>query len=721
MDNSYYKDLNEQNCYNPFDLLGWHGDAGKHAVTVYRPGLKSVTISTEKEKKVASRIGDGIFSAEFSENTGAHYHVLYRGQDGKDHDEIDPYSFPPYLSSFDIYLYKEGNLQYAYRTFGSHLQVRDEIEGTRFVLWAPNARSVSVVGDFNLWDPRKFPMQNVSGSGIWEIFIPGVGYGSYYKFALKTPEGEIEYKSDPFAFRMEKRPRTASIVSDLSHEWSDSAWIKNRSAAQSIRSPISIYEMHLGSWKRPSDGRDFYSIREIGPQIIEYVKRLGFTHIEIMPIMEHPLDESWGYQVVNYYAPTSRYGEPEDYMWFIQECHRNGIGVILDWVPAHFPADEYGLYNFDGTHLYEHADPRKGLHPDWGTRIFNLSRFEVKNYLISNAIFWVDMYHADGIRIDAVSSMLYLDYSRKEGEWVPNKYGGRENLDSIDFLSGLNDTLHESFPGVITIAEESTAWPSVTRDTRTGGLGFDFKWNMGWMHDTLDYFSHDPVHRKYHHNILTFTIWYAFSEVFILPLSHDEVVHMKGSLYAKMPGDNWQKLANLRSLLAFMFLSPGKKLLFMGSEFGQHQEWNVKSGLDWDFASSEEGSRIARLVGDLNSLYRRSGMSSKDSEPRGFEWIDFSDSVSSIISFYRHTLDGGDYVIVFNLTPVPRYGYRIGVHSTGYYREILNTDASLYGGSNMGNFGGVAAEDVSYHGKERSIVITLPPLSCVVFEIRREQ
>ncbi len=479
MDPSDYKDLNEQNCYNPFDVLGWHSDSGEHTITVYRPGLKSVKISTDKETKVASRIGDGIFSAEFSENPGAHYHVLYKGQDGKDHDEIDPFSFPPNLSSFDIYLYKEGNLQYAYRTFGSHCEIRDGIEGTRFVLWAPNARSVSVVGDFNLWDPRKFPMQNVSGSGIWEIFIPGVGYGSYYKFALKTPDGEIEYKSDPFAFRMEKRPRTASIVSDLSHEWSDSAWIKNRSAAQSIRSPISIYEMHLGSWKRPLDGRDFYSIREIGPQIIEYVKRLGFTHIEIMPLMEHPLDESWGYQVVNYYAPTSRYGEPEDYMWFIQECHRNGIGVILDWVPAHFPADEYGLYNFDGTHLYEHADPRKGLHPDWGTRIFNLSRFEVKNYLISNAIFWVDMYHADGIRIDAVSSMLYLDYSRKEGEWVPNKYGGRENLDSIDFLRGLNDTLHESFPGVITIAEESTAWPSVTRDTRTGGLGFDFKWNMG--------------------------------------------------------------------------------------------------------------------------------------------------------------------------------------------------------------------------------------------------
>ncbi|MCL4452193.1 MAG: 1,4-alpha-glucan branching protein GlgB [Candidatus Thermoplasmatota archaeon] len=716
MNPSHYRDLYEQNCFNPFDILGLHRDSIRHTITVYRPGIKNVKISAGSSTKDAYQDADGVFSAEFEEEPESHYHVIYKGEDGMDHDEIDPYSFPPELSSYDIYLYREGNLQYAYRTFGSHFHSRDGIEGTRFVVWAPNARSVSVVGDFNMWDIRKFPMQNVNGSGIWEIFIPGVGYGAFYKFALKTPDGEIEYKSDPFAFRMEKRPRTASIVSDLSHAWSDSHWIQKREDVQSIRSPISIYEMHLGSWKRPQDGRDFFTIREIGPQIIEYVKKMGFTHIEIMPLMEHPLDESWGYQVVNYFAPTSRYGEPSDYMWFIQECHRNDIGVILDWVPAHFPADEYGLYNFDGTHLYEHADPRKGLHPDWGTRIFNLSRFEVKNYLISNAIFWVDMYHADGIRIDAVSSMLYLDYSRKEGEWIPNEYGGRENLDSIAFLRGLNDTLHESFPGVITIAEESTAWPSVTRDTRTGGLGFDFKWNMGWMHDTLDYFSHDPIYRKYQHNILTFTIWYAFSESFILPLSHDEVVHLKGSLYTKMPGDNWQKLANLRSLLAFMFLSPGKKLLFMGSEFGQHEEWNVTSGLNWDTASSDDGSRISQLVGDLNSLYRRSGMSVMDSESRGFEWIDFSDSASSIISFYRHTLKGSDYVAVFNLTPVPRSGYRIGVHSPGKYNEIMNTDASIYGGSNMGNYGGVIAEDAPYHGKERSIVVTIPPLACVVFE-----
>ncbi len=720
MNSSYYKDLNEQNCFNPFDILGLHSSSGRHTITIYRPGLKDVKISTGSNVKDAYPLADGIFSAEFQEEPASHYHVMYKGDDGLDHDEIDPYSFPPELSNYDIYLFKEGNLQYAYRTFGSHFHSRDGIEGTRFVVWAPNARSVSVIGDFNMWDIRKFPMQNVNGSGIWEIFIPGIGYGSFYKFALKTPDGKIEYKSDPFAFRMEKRPRTASIVSDLSHEWSDSHWIEGREDVQSIRSPISIYEVHLGSWKRPENGRDFFTIREIGPQIIEYVKKMGFTHIEIMPLMEHPLDESWGYQVVNYFAPTSRYGEPADYMWFIQECHRNDIGVILDWVPAHFPADEYGLYNFDGTHLYEHADPRKGLHPDWGTRIFNLSRFEVKNYLISNAIFWVDVYHADGIRIDAVSSMLYLDYSRKEGEWIPNQYGGRENLDSIAFLRGLNDTLHESFPGVITIAEESTAWPSVTRDTRTGGLGFDFKWNMGWMHDTLDYFSHDPIYRKYQHNILTFTIWYAFSESFILPLSHDEVVHMKGSLYTKMPGDNWQKLANLRSLLAFMFLSPGKKLLFMGSEFGQHEEWNVTSGLNWNTASSDDGSRISQLVGDLNSLYRRSGMSLMDSESRGFEWIDFSDSASSIISFYRHTPSGSDYVAVFNLTPVPRSGYRIGVHSPGKYNEIMNTDASIYGGSNMGNYGGVIAEDAPYHGKERSIVVTLPPLSCVVFEIGRD-
>ncbi len=719
MTHSNYKDLKEFNCFSPFSLLGCHTVSGKKIVTVFRQGVSNVRIAGKSGILKTSMLDDGIYTADLPESEDLHYRIIYTGSDGKDHEEVDPYSFPPEMSDFDIYLYKQGNLRYAYRTFGAHVQVRDGTSGTRFVVWAPNAREVSVTGDFNMWDTIKFPMENVKASGIWEIFIPGVGEGAFYKFALKTPDGKVEFKSDPFAFRMEKRPRTASIVTALDNNWSDSAWVDRRSDLQSVKSPISIYEMHLGSWRRPGKDMDFFSLREIGPEIIQYVKKLGFTHIEIMPIMEHPLDESWGYQVVNYFSATSRYGDPKDYMWFIQECHNNNIGVILDWVPAHFPADEYGLYNFDGTHLYEHADPRMGLHPDWGTRIFNLSRYEVRNYLISNAIFWIDVYHADGIRIDAVSSMLYLDYSRKEGEWIPNKYGGRENLDSISFLKDLNNIIHESFPGVLTVAEESTAWPSVTRDTRTGGLGFDFKWNMGWMHDTLDYFSHDPVYRKYHQNNLTFTIWYAFSESFILPLSHDEVVHMKGSLYQKMPGDNWQKLANLRSLFAFMFLSPGKKLVFMGSEFGQHEEWNVKGGLSWDHARLEDGTRTLKLISDLNSLYMQSGIADLDPDPKGFEWIDFSDSASSIISFYRHTHKGSDYIAVFNLTPVPRSGYRIGVHLAGTYREVLNTDAAIYGGSNMGNLGGVTAVETPSHGKERSIVLTLPPLACVVFESRR--
>ena len=706
----------------PFNLIGTFREKDKVLVRVFIPEATDVSIEVSGSRKLSYEKGNQVFEALFDDIPETeHYRVYYTGKDKREHSEIYPYSFKPEISPDDIYLFKEGQLKYAYRTFGAHVENRDGISGVRFIVWAPNAKAVSVVGDFNSWDYRRYPMENVNDSGIWEIFIPDLKHNAFYKYAIKFQNGQVEMKSDPFSFYMEKRPRTASIVTDLNYDWTDSGWIQTRNNHQSKKSPISIYEIHLGSWKRPWDNRDFMNIRDFGNDLINYVKDLGFTHIEMMPIMEHPLDESWGYQVVNYYAPTSRYGTPEDYMWFINECHKNNIGVILDWVPAHFPEDEYGLYNFDGTHLYDHADPRLGKHPDWGTRIFNLARYEVRNYVLSNAVYWIDVFHADGIRIDAVSSMLYLDYSRKEGEWIPNIYGGRENLDSISFFRELNSFLHSTYPYVITIAEESTAWPGVTNSLEAGGLGFDFKWNMGWMHDTLEYFSLDPVYRKYHQNLITFTIWYAFSESFILPLSHDEVVHMKGSLFTKMPGDEWQKMANLRCLYAFMFLSPGKKLVFMGSEWGQHEEWNVKEGLRWEQASYFYNARLIRFFRDALTIYTNNNLSVSDQDPSGFEWIDFSDYNQSVFSFIRKTGNEGFMLAVFNLTPVPRLNYRIGVPRQGFYKEILNSDSEIYGGSNMGNFGGVNSDPVRSHGKNNSINLTLPPLSCVVFRFNSDE
>jgi 1,4-alpha-glucan branching enzyme len=712
---------------NPFDVLGMHQiSASSSEITCYLPISTEAWVEGSPGEPLIrlSRGADaGIYSAVTeSANFPLNYLVCYRDASGYVERRHDPYSFPPRLSDFDIYLFKKGELLESYNTFGAHPLCIEGTDGVRFIVWAPNARAVSVVGNFNHWTVGMHPMQNVSGSGIWELFIPDIGAGELYKFAIRSDtDGAVRIRTDPYAFRTEMRPRTAAIVADLSFGWSDGDWIAGRKSGSRREEAISIYEMHFGSWRKPAEG-GFFSYREIGNEVIAYVKDLGFTHIELLPVMEHPLDASWGYQVINYYAPTSRYGAPADLMWFINECHLNGIGVILDWVPAHFPDDEYGLSMYDGTHLYDHMDPRKGKHPDWGTNIFNYGRNEVRNYLLSNALYWADKYHVDGLRIDAVSSMLFLDYSRKEGEWVPNKYGGRENIEAIDFLRLLNSSMHERFPGVMVIAEESTAWGGVTGNAAYGGLGFDFKWNMGWMHDTLEYFSKDSIHRKYHQRNLTFSVWYAFSESFILPISHDEVVHGKGSMIGKMPGDYWQKFANLRLCYAYMFGSPGKKLLFMGNEFGQWLEWNENVQLDWALLDFDMHRKLTVFVRDLNRLYRSSKqLFELDCSSSGFEWIDFSDSDNSVISFIRHSRERRrSLVFIYNMTPVPRYDYRIGVPWRGHYAELLNSDASEYGGSGMGNYGGTGSEDVPMHGRSQSLRIVLPPLSAEVFRYEGE-
>ncbi len=705
---------------DPFRHLGHHIVGGMREFRCFLPLASKAWIENERSVRLLDleRLSDtGLFTGSLDQKAEVGvYFIVYEDPTGYVDRRADPYQFQPSISDFDIYLFKKGELHLSYETLGAHISVREGVSGTRFVVWAPNASAVSVVGNFNHWKPGSHPMANVKHSGLWELFIPGIGVDEIYKFAIRSDsDGNVRVRTDPYAFRTELRPRTGSIVTDLSYDWTDAAWIAERSKGNRLSEPISVYEVHFGSWHRPDRG--FPDFRKGGLELINYARRLGFTHIELLPVMEHPLDASWGYQVINYYAPTSRYGTPADFKWFINECHRNGLGVILDWVPAHFPDDEFGLSMYDGTHLFDHEDPRKGRHPDWGTNVFNYGRNEVRNFLISNALFWTGVYHADGLRIDAVSSMLYLDYSRKEGEWVPNRYGGRENLDAIAFLRDLNSILHEMQPGIMTIAEESTAWGGVTGRTELGGLGFDFKWNMGWMHDTLEYFSKNPVHRKYHQRNLTFSVWYAFSERFMLPLSHDEVVHGKGSLLSKMPGDYWQKFANLRLCLAYQLGSPGKKLLFMGGEFGQWSEWDVNRELDWQLTGLEPHSRLSLLVGDMNRLYREySQLHSLDSDPGGFEWIDFGDTDNSIISFIRHSNDGGKGLIfVYNMTPVPRHKYRIGVPWRGKYLELLNTDAADYGGSGMGNFGGIASEDIQMHGRPQSVSLTLPPLAAEIF------
>lgn len=696
---------------------------GRYRIVAYLPFAKDAWIeSGEKGLKTGLNETeiDGIYSAELEYDcVDQGYEVCFEDSTGYVHRRGDPYAYKPELSEFDIFLYRKGELYRSYETLGAHPKARDGTDGTRFVVWAPNAVAVSVVGDFNHWTRGMHPMTNVRNSGIWEVFIPGVSAGEVYKYAVRHTNNYVSERADPYSFRNEMRPRTGSVVTDMRYKWKDGKWMRDRRRKNSRSVPISIYEVHLGSWKKPGKN-GFHGIREIGEQLMHYCLAKGFTHIELMPIMEHPLDASWGYQVVNYYAPTSRYGDPVDYMWFIDICHSHGLGVILDWVPAHFPNDEYGLSNFDGTHLYDHADPRLGLHPDWNTRIFNYGRPEVRNFLISNAIYWADYFHADGIRIDAVSSMLYLDYSRNEGEWIPNKYGGRENLEAIEFIRHLNRTLHDLYPGIMTVAEESTAWEGVTRPAELGGLGFDFKWNMGWMHDTLYYFSKDPVYRKYEHDKLTFNVWYAFSENFILPFSHDEVVHLKGSLFNKMPGDLWQKFANLRLCFVYMFSSPGKKLIFMGDEFGQSGEWSETRSLSWDESSDDQRTKLTKLVSDLNNLYVNSAdLYASDTESSGFQWIDFNDRSQSVITFMRSTGDEDEGLIfVFNFTPIPRYRYAIGVPWKGEYVEALNSDATSYGGSGISNQEPVTATGRPFHGRPYSIEITLPPLAGIMLKLR---
>lgn len=627
----------------------------------------------------------------------------------------------PFITDLDLHLFGEGRHYKIYEKLGAHIIEMNGIKGVHFALWAPNVRGVSVIGDFNRWNKKTHPMKPRGSSGVWELFIPGIGEGEIYKFWIRSRFGNYaEEKADPFGFYFEVRPKSATIVYDIDKfKWTDHEWLSEREKKNWLESPISIYEVHPNSWRRvPEEGNRFLTYRELAHTLIPYVKGMGYTHIELLPIMEHPLDESWGYQLIGYFAPTSRFGTPEDFMYFVNQCHLNNIGVILDWVPAHFPKDPHGLARFDGTYLYEHEDQRKGEHKDWGTSIFNYGRNEVGNFLLSSALFWLEKYHIDGLRLDAVASMLYLNYSRKPGDWIPNIYGGNENLEAIAFLKRFNEIVHQYHLGVLTIAEESTAWPMVSRPTYVGGLGFSLKWNMGWMHDILEYFSKDPIHRKYYHNNLTFSLLYAFTENFILVLSHDEVVHGKRSILDKMPGDLWQRFANARLLYGFMYCHPGKKLLFMGGEIGQWVEWRFNESLDWHLLQYEPHQRVQRYVKDLNNLYRQEpALYEIDFHHTGFEWIDFGDWEQSIVSFIRRAKNPEDFlVMVFNFTPVPRFGYRIGVPQRGFYKELLNSDSGIYGGSNIGNSGGLEAEPIPWHGRPFSLNLTLPPLGMVIFK-----
>jgi 1,4-alpha-glucan branching enzyme len=664
----------------------------------------------------------GLFEAVFAGERATFPYRLEVDDSGRVAVIDDPYRFPSTLSDYDRHLLAEGTHEGASEKLGAHPTVLEGVSGVVFAVWAPAARRVSVVGDFNAWDGRRHPMRLHPANGIWEIFVPGVEEGARYKFEIRSRSGEpIALKADPYAFAFEpETPRTAAVVTSLDgYRWRDADWMAARATQSRHDGPLAIYEVHLGSWRRvPEEGDRFLTYEELADRLAAYAKDMGFTHVELLPVMEHPFYGSWGYQVIGYFAPTRRYGGPREFMAFVDRLHQQGVGVILDWVPAHFPKDPHGLGYFDGTHLYEHADPRQREHADWGTLIFNYGRNEVANFLIGNARFWLDRYHTDGLRVDAVASMLYLDYSRRPGEWVPNEFGGRENLGALAFLRRLNEVVHRDRPGIVVAAEESTAWPMVSRPTWLGGLGFGFKWNMGWMHDVLDYFGREPVHRKYHHDRLTFGLLYAWSENFILPLSHDEVVHGKGSLLSRMPGDEWQQFANLRSLYAYMYGHPGKKLLFMGGEFAQRREWSHERSLDWHLLDAGPYHRgVQALVRDLNHLHRATpALHELDVDPAGFAWMDCSDAEQSVVSFVRRARDGALVLVVGNFTPVPRRGYRVGVPRGGFYRERLNTDAARYGGSDTGNAGGAWAEAVPWQGQPYSLGLTLPPLGVLYLE-----
>jgi 1,4-alpha-glucan branching enzyme len=711
---------------DPHSILGAHGAiiGGKEGVVVRAlvPGAARVECCLETgDVCQMSREAEGLADVYEVFLPGKMLPIAYRFHvyypDGAVWDRGDPYRFLPTLGDVDLHLFNEGTHRELWKKLGAHVRAMDGVHGVSFGVWAPNARRVSVVGDFCGWDGRILPMRMMGSSGVWELFVPDIAPGALYKFELLTREGALRLKTDPFAAKLEQAPGTASIVqAEGTYPWNDAAWMQARRTIDHLRSPVSIYEVHLGSWARvPEDGNRILSYSEIAPRLAEHVTRLGFTHVELMPVMEHPFYGSWGYQVSGYYAPSSRYGTPDDFRYLVDTLHQHGIGVILDWVPAHFPKDDYALRRFDGTALYEHEDPRLGEHPDWGTLIFNFGRNEVRNFLVANALYWLNEFHADGLRVDAVASMLYLDYSRKAGEWLRNRYGGRENLEAIEFLKQFNEAVRSEAPGCITVAEESTAWPGVTTPVPDGGLGFTFKWNMGWMHDTLSYFSRDPVHRRFHHDQLTFAMLYEYSERFVMPLSHDEVVHLKGSLLEKMPGDEWQKLANLRLLLGYMFTRPGKKLVFMGTELAPWSEWNHDASLDWHLRDDPRRAAFGRYLTRLATLYRQEPALWRD-DPSwdGFAWIDVADRENSVLSYVRRA-GGAHVVVVLNLTPVPRERYRIGAPASGHYERLLSSDDLEWGGSGFGAIAGVDTQASPFHGYAQSIEVTLPPLGALVF------
>ncbi|MEM6910826.1 MAG: 1,4-alpha-glucan branching protein GlgB [Verrucomicrobiota bacterium] len=705
---------------NPFGFLGRHPAAnGGSELRVFRPEAREVHVHFgETVVPAEKRHENGFFLAAIPPEVPEQlYEIEIVPFEGDSFRYADPYQFGNILGEQDVFYLGEGSHERLYEKLGAHPANFGGVEGMTFAVWAPNARRVSIVGDFNRWDGRTFPMRKRVEAGVWEIFLPRAGFDVHYKFEILGADGCLSLKTDPFAFFAQNGPQTASITWNLkAYPWNDAEWMDTRSSRNWYQTPVSIYEVHLGSWQRTEDDRPL-SYREAAERLVDHVDKMGFTHIELLPITEYPFDGSWGYQVTGFFAPTSRFGNPDDFRYLVDRCHQRGIGVLLDWVPAHFPKDAHGLGRFDGTNLYEHADPRQGEHQDWGTLIFNFDRNEVRNFLISSALFWLNEYHIDGLRVDAVASMLYLDYSREEGGWVPNVHGGRENLGAIEFLKQLNHVCYTNHPGIMMIAEESTAWGGVSRPVDSGGLGFGFKWNMGWMNDTLDYMSRDPIHRRHHHGEATFSMLYAYDENFMLVLSHDEVVHGKRSLLQKMPGDDWQKFANLRLLYAWMYAHPGKKLLFMGSEMAPWDEWNHSQSLDWHLLMGEKHEGIRKLVEDLNALYRRlPALHTLDHDPHGFDWLEVSDSDNSTFAFLRQDGCGHEVVVAINATPVPREGYRLGVPAPGPYREVFNSDAAIYGGSNQGNAGGLHSEDFGSHGRPCSLVMTLPPLAVVIFE-----
>jgi 1,4-alpha-glucan branching enzyme len=713
---------------DPHRILGVRKEeSGRTVARVFYPGAASVALSfISGEKLPLTKVhADGLFEADSLKQMPSaprDYMIDITLADGSTRHVSDPYAFSPTLGELDLYLFGQGEHFEAYKVFGAHPREVDGIQGTAFAVWAPNAQRVSVVGDFNSWDGRRHLMRRLGASGVWEIFIPEVGEGSHYKFEIRGPHGDVFLKTDPFGFFAQHDLRTACLVTDLRcYHWTDRDWMERRAARNAYEEPMSVYEVHLGSWRRRPEEQDRpLSYLELSKELVDYVKEMGFTHVELLPVMEHPFDGSWGYQVVNFYAPSSRFGSPDEFRHLVDALHQAGIGVILDWVPGHFPKDAHGLARFDGTALYEHEDPRLGEHRDWGTLIFNYGRNEVRNFLIANALFWLDEYHIDGLRVDAVASMLYLDYSRNAGEWIPNRFGGRENLEAIEFLKRFNTACYSLYPGIMTIAEESTAWPGVSKPVYDGGLGFGFKWNMGWMNDSLRYIARPPIHRKHHQGEITFSMLYAYHEHFVLVLSHDEVVHGKGSLLNKMPDDDWQKAANLRMFLSWMWTHPGKKLLFQGCEIGQWHEWDHSRSIDWHLLEHQPHAGIQKLVGRLNAIYRNeSALSILDDRPEGFEWVDFHDAENTVWSFLRKAPPGGgrDLLVVVNATPVVRHEYRLGVPLAGAYSQLLNSDSLEFGGSGCVPNTNIESSEVAAHGRRHSIELTLPPLAVLILKV----